>query len=59
MEESLTTLIPKVKGTEALDKMRGNTVNSCVGKVLFKTIQKRMMINVEERGLLGSIQHGL
>ena len=57
-KESITTLIPKVKGTEELDKKRGITVNSCVGKVLFKLIQKRMMANVEERGLLGSIQHG-
>ena len=57
-KEGVTTLIPKVKGTEELDKMRGITVNSCVGKVLFKIIQKRIMANVEERGLLGSIQHG-
>ena len=41
-----------------LDKMRGITVNNCVGKVLFKIIKKRMMANVEERGILESIQHG-
>ena len=38
--------------------MRGITVNSCVGKILFKIIQKRMMASVEERSFLGPIQHG-
>ncbi len=53
-----TSFIPKPKSDGTLDTMRGLTINSSVGKVLLKILEKRMTLDVEERGVLGEMQHG-
>jgi hypothetical protein len=52
------TMLPKGGDKELLDNYRGITVNSNVGKLFTRILTRRMEQDVEERGLLGKIQHG-
>ncbi len=53
-----TAFIPKPGSDGTLDSMRGLTINSSVGKVLLKILQRRITRDVEDRRVLGEMQHG-
>ena len=55
--ESRTVLLHKGGDREVLDNYRRITITSNVGKLFTRIIGMRMEQDVEERGLLGEIQH--
>jgi len=55
--ESRTVLLHKGGDRELLDNYRGITINSNLGKLFTRIIGRRLEDDVEERGLLGEIQH--
>ena len=55
---SYVTLIPKGGDKHNLDNYRGIMISSSIEKIFTKLLGKRLEKDVEERKILGNIQHG-